>query len=120
MVKETLRFELELKECEIILVDDEGQEKTYMLKELTGKDRNKYLNKMTSRVKVGPNGKAMGIKSFDGMQSDLLKVSMFHESGEPVTVDEIESLPASTQQKLFDKAQELSGLDNAPDTEKND
>ena len=120
MTNEVLKLELEKKEIDVILTSD-GVDKKFTLKELSGRDRNKYLNKMTNRVKIDGKGKALGIKTFDGFQSDLLQVSLFDESGEAVTVDEIEEMPSSTQLKLFEAAQKLSGLDNdeEADSEKN-
>ena len=115
-----LRLKLEREEVNIILENKEGEEKRYTLKELTGKERNKYLNKMSNRVKIGQDGKAMGIKNFDGFQSDLLKLSLFDESGEHVSEEDIEEFPSSTQQKLFEKAQKLSGLDTTTENEKNE
>jgi len=111
-----LRLKLERKEMPVILEGPNGEEK-FTLRELSGAERNKYLNKMTNRVKMTKDGKAAGIKSFDGFQADLLKLSLFDEGDEPVSVDVIEELPSSTQQKLFDEAQKLSGLDSEPDNE---
>ena|GEM_PF-5081293 len=120
MADELIRLKLKCKEVDVILDGPDGEEKKYTLKELSGADRNKYLNKMSSRVKIGKDGKAMGIKNFDGFQADLLRISLFDENGEAVSVEEIEALPSSTQQELFEKAQQLSGLDNEPDSEKNE
>lgn len=122
MAGEELRVSLRRKEVPVVLEDDEGGvEKKWALRELDGTERNKYLNKMTSRVKISRDGKAVGIKSFDGFQADLLKVSLFDENDEPISVEEIEGLPSSTQQTLFEKAQELSGLDtDAGELEKKD
>jgi hypothetical protein len=117
---ETLRLKLERKEIDVVLESDDGQETKYKLKELSGAERNKYLNKMTCRVKVGADGKAAGIKTFDGFQADLLGICLFNENDEVVSKESIENLPSSTQQILFEKAQSLSGLDNAEGTEKNE
>ena len=116
---EELRLKLDRKTVSVVLEDESGTEHNYTLKELSGAERNTYLNKMTGRVKM-VNGQAQGIKSFDGFQADLLRISLFNDDDEPVSVDEIEALPSSTQQALFDKAQELSGLNAEPDSAKND
>lgn len=111
MSSECMRLSLVRKEVEVILEDENKQERKMVLRELTGADRNKYLNQMTSRVKIGKDGKAVGIKSFDGFQADLLGRCLYDENNELVTVEAIEELPSSTQALLFEKAQELSGLD---------
>ena len=66
---------------------------------------------MTGRVKIGKDGKAAGIKTFNGFQADLLTASLYDSNGDPATADFIESLPSSTQQNLFNRAQELSGVE---------
>lgn len=106
-----VRISLNRKTVDVIIEDD-GTEKRYQLRELNGRERNKYLNQMSGRVKMGPTGKVVGIKSFDGFQSDLLVRCLFDENNEKVTADFVEDLPASAQAELFEKAQELSGLDN--------
>ena len=117
---DALRLSLELKQVPVVLEKD-GTERQCMLKELTGAQRNVYLGKLTSRVKVNKEGKAMGIRSFKGFQADLLAHCFYNEEDELFTVEEIEELPSSTQQMLFDTAQELSGLEvEAEEAEKNE
>ena len=121
MSEETMKVSLKRQKVNVIFDDGEGQESKGILRELLGKERNKYLDKMTNRAKVSTDGKVIGIKNFDGFQADLLKDSLFHENEELFSIEEIEALPASTQQKLFERSQKLSGLDqDASDTEKND
>ena len=114
---EVLRLKAELAEVEVVLETEEGEERKFVLKELIGKQRNKYMNKMTDRIRISPQGKVLGMKNFDGMQADLLSKCLYNAEGELVTVDEIEELPASTQQALFQKAQDLSGLNQTEDDE---
>ena len=120
---DVLRFDAVCKEIDVVLCDPSDKtEKDYKLKELIGRDRNKYLNKMKNRVKLDGKGQSLGIKTFDGFQADLLKISLFDpKTDDFVSEDFIEDLPSSTQMKLFNASQELSGLDNAKDSEeKND
>jgi len=117
--RETLELSLVRTEIDVVLTDKDGEKKKWLLRELSGAERNRYLNKMTGRVKVGSGG-ATSIKSFDGFQSDLLHLCLIDEEGERVTKEVIEELPSSTQQTLFEKAQEISGLDSKEDDEGND
>lgn len=91
----------------------------WVLRELTGKSRDTYLNKLTGRAEI-KDGAVIRIDSFDGFQTDLLEVSLFDKSGTPIPKETIENLPARTQTALFEKAQEISGLNNDTGTEKND
>jgi hypothetical protein len=118
MENEVVRLKGACKEQSIVLEMADGEEKKYVLRELFGKDRNSYFNKMKGRVTVDKD-KNIQINDFNGFHAELLKISLFYESGEPVPVDEIEILPSTTQQKLFEMAQELSGLNTEQDSEKN-
>jgi hypothetical protein len=122
MEQEILKLSLELKSISVVLEGDNGADQKCTLKELTGKERNKYLTKMTGRIKTDPRtGKPTTLKTFDGFQADLLTRCFYNEEDILFTEDEIEALPSSTQQMLFDKAQELSGLNiDAKENEKND
>ena len=117
---ETMRLPLTRQEVTVVLEDGQGAEKRLVLRELDGAERNRYLNKMRNRVQI-QNGKATGIKSFDGFQADLLTMSLFSEDGVALLPEEIDALPSSTQQTLFEKAQRMSGLDREiSDDSKND
>jgi len=113
-----LRVSKRLKVVPVIM-EDGDEEKAWKLKELDGVSRNKYLDKLKSRVKFNQGGQA-SITSFDGFQAELLKRTLYNELDELVSVDEIESLPASTQQALFEASQKLSQLNEDKDAEKND
>jgi len=118
---EALRLQLIRKELPVVLEGSAGDEQKYTLKELTGAGRNSYLDQMADRSRLDKSGKVVGIKSFDGFQADLLTRSMVDSDGNAVTTELIETLPASTQTVLFEKAQELSGLDNKDEDDvKND
>jgi len=109
-----LRLSMRRREVPVVLFDGEGEdavERRWTIRELDGTGRNKYLDKVKDRVKIGRDGRTQGIKSFDGFQADLLKMCLRDENGERISVEEIEGLPASTQGRLFDLAQEVSGLD---------
>jgi len=110
MTREIMTLDLDFNEVDVVLKGKDGREKKYLLRELDGAKRNNYLNKMTSRV-IMKDGKAVGMKSFEGFQSDLLKLSLFDEDGKPVSEEEIEGMPSRTQEKLFEKAEKISGLD---------
>lgn len=124
----TLRLDLTMVDITVESSTPENT-KNWTLVELTGRTRNKYLAKVTGRATpVGKSGKIV-IKNFDGFQTDLLELCLRNKAVDendtpiPITRDEIEALPASTQQTLFEKAQEISGLNNTPDEddeEKND
>ncbi len=118
-MSEVMRLPLTRAVVQVIVETEDGQERMWELRELDGKERNSYLNKMAGRLRTDKGGKPVGMKSFDGFQSDLLTLCLRDEHGEPMTKQAIEDLPSKAQQALFEKAQELSGL-NVEDEGKND
>ena len=108
---EALKFTLEVKQ---IPVEIDGE--AYVLQELNGRERDKYLNDITARVKIGPDGKPAGMKNFDGMQGNLLVASLRKKEGSElisVPFNTIQGWPAKMQSALFMEAQKLSGLDES-------
>lgn len=106
-----LNFSLERKEVPVIL---DG--KNYKLKELTGKQRDLFLDNIGKRVNFVA-GKAAGMKNYKGLQSFLVSLCLCDENNEPVTEDTIQDYPASAQSALFKAAQELNGLNDEAEAE---
>jgi len=119
---EPLKLSLDLAEVEVVLTGADGEEKHWKIVELVASERNRYLNKLTNRTVIGSDGKTARIKSFDGFQADLLTLSLRDENDRLVPKDVIEGLPAKAQHALFEKARDLSGLnqDAEADVSKND
>lgn len=109
---EIFKFELELKEQQVELDGD-----LFTIFELTGKQRDEYLNSVSQRVNY-VNGKAAGMKNLTGLQSSLIALCLKDEAGKSVKETDIQQYPSSVQTKLFEIAQELSGLGKEEDPEK--
>lgn len=111
-----LKFSLTLKEVTVSL-DDES----YVLRELSGKQRDMYLNEIGPRMKFNAEGKTEGLTNYEGLQSGLLALCLYDKDGELVAEKVLQGWPASVLSDLFDAAQELSGLDKGAETKaKND
>lgn len=112
MSNEPLRFELRLNRRDVVLVDPEtDEEKNYYLLELDGTERDGYLNTVSSRIRVGADGKGQ-VKNFDGFQATLIAKSLHDaDTNEKVQLKVIQKFPAKVQGALFKAAQDLSGLD---------
>lgn len=102
---EKLTFETTLKELPVV-IDKEN----YTLRELDGQQKGKYLNQMGSRIELGADGKVSGFKDYAGLESTLLSLCLYNAEGVPVSKNVIDSWPSSMLTRLFDAAQELSGL----------
>ena len=109
---EKLVFSIALKEVPVTLTDKDKVVKNYVLKELTGEQSAEYLDGMSKRIKFS-KGEMESISSLKGLQSDLLVLCLRDSEDVAVPKKEIEGYPASVQTKLFNAAQELSGLTDA-------
>lgn len=98
-----------------IPVKIDGQE--YKLVELDGKQRDMYLGKLTNRVKYNVEGKPAGLKSFDGLQADLIVACLRDSSGNEVPIDTIQAWPARVVKGLYEAARDMNGLDEEKDGE---
>lgn len=114
---EPLKLKLNLKSVPVLMDTGDG-EREWTLKELTGEQRNVFLDEMKDRTIIGADGKPSGFKSFEGLQSGLLALCLYDENGKLIKKDVLEKMPSSAQQALFDSAQKLSGMDKAGAQEK--
>ncbi len=116
-------FELEMDEFPIKLKSKEtGQWDEYVLVELDGKLRDKYLNNLGGRIRTGPQGSST-LRNFEGLQSNLITRCLWKIVGadrEAVDEPTIQSWPARVQTKLYDKCREMSGLTDEKDNKEDD
>lgn len=102
-----LEFELDRRERPVKINNED-----YILVELDGRQRDKYMASIGRRSKTGADGKTE-LKNYDGMQADLIAESLYKIVGDerqPVAVAVIQSWPSRISSKLFDVASVLSGL----------
>jgi len=106
-----MQFSLKRKEIPIQLENEEGEIVDYKITELTGKQRDSFLNLMSSRTKYAADGTPAGIKNFDGLQASLLALCLTNSEGKKATVAELAEYPASVVNELYKAAQKLNALD---------
>lgn len=114
-------YELQLQEEEFSVKLANGVLIEYVLSELTGAGRDKYLASINARMKKDANGNTV-IQKFEGMQALLLCLAIRHKSTDAlVTEQEVQVWPARMVVDLFNKARKLSGLDEDAEADaKND
>lgn len=106
-----LVFETTLKEVSVVI---DG--KNYVLRELDGRQKGKYLNSMAGRIKLNAKGEVESFKDYAGLESTLLSRCLYDGDGKlvPASVmdgtDDQQGWPSSMLSALFDAAQGLSGL----------
>lgn len=105
-----LKFSLKLQELPVEIIDAEGVPKTFTLRELTGQQRDTFLQDMKKRVVPGSRKDEVEVKNFDGLCASLLTKTLLDEEGNFVEKDAIQAYPATVVQSLFEASQELSKL----------
>jgi len=109
MTDKVLNFSLTREEMPVRIGDGD-----YVLQELDGAERDRYLQDVGGRIRIAKDGNAAGVKNFKGMQAFLVSLALKKQvSGdlENVPVDTIQGWPSKVVSGLFDAARELSGLD---------
>ena len=91
-------------------LDNNGTTEEYVLHEMTAAARDKYMDTLASRMRMGPDGKPTGVTKFEGMQADLIVASLRTKDGAAVRKDTVQSWPSSTVSGLFEEAQKLNLL----------
>lgn len=110
-MQEVLKFNLTREEIPVVLVDKDGVERKYVLREMLGRDRDAYLTQMSKKMKFNDKGKVCGISSFDGLNAQLLSRCLYDENDEAVDIETIQDLPSRVQSDLFKTAQKMNALD---------
>ena len=105
-----LEFSLKLKEKPVVIIDADGVRKNYTLRELSGRQRGKYFGELGDRMEFDEQGRLKRVKNYEGLESSLLSRCLYDENNQLVKREVIEDYPASVLAKLFEAAQELSGL----------
>jgi len=103
-----MRFELKLAETPVTLVSVDGEEKDYILRELSGEKRDDFLNNVGKRTIPGVDNK---LNDFKDHQAVLINKCLFTAEGVAVSIPEIRAFPANVQKELFLACREISGLD---------
>jgi len=106
-----LAFKTTLKEVPVAI---DGN--SYILRELDGRQKGKYLNKMGGRIVLNAKGEVASFKDYAGLESTLLSLCLYDSENKlvPATVmdgtEEEQGWPSTMLTGLFDAAQDLSGL----------
>jgi len=98
-------FKTALRE-HVITIDN----KRYSLRELDGLQKGKYMNKMGTKVDLGPDGAIQSFKDYSGLETILLEECLYDENDKLVSTEVMQRWPSSLLTDLFRLAQELSGL----------
>ena len=107
--EQALSFSLKLKSVPITVELKDSTNVKYSLKELSGLDRDEFLQDMKGRTVLDKDGKE-DISNFKGLQALLLKRSLYDSSDAKVSAEALDSFPSSVLTMLYKEAQKLSGM----------
>ncbi len=85
--------------------------KKYTLWEATGEMVIKYRNETAKYLKIGTEGRATTVEGSANADPYLVSLCLTDEAGGPVSMATIKSWPNKVSQTLYEKAKELSGID---------
>jgi hypothetical protein len=125
-LQDSYEFTLEQQEVPVKIYDKEhDEEKWYIIREFTAKERDAWLNDVSGRMRTSEAGNVTGVKNFTGMQGMLLTLTMTHadcesskdgdtiiSNGKKVDMNTVQKWPARLQTRLFELAQRICGLDD--------
>lgn len=118
--KDLLVFDLRRQEKKLKITKLDGTAANWTLREIDGSQRVLYMNMMGTKMKTDADGKAVGIKDYTGVETNLIAMCLFDEKGESVGEAEIKKFPSQVQSNLYLACMKLCGLmDAAKDEVKN-
>lgn len=105
----------------IWLVGSDKKKRKYILQELTGEERDNYVDTKWSKQVQQKDGQTV-VTNMKGMAAELIHAHLWDcDSQKKVPVGEIQGWPSKLQTKLVDLCRKISGLDAAAKKEaKND
>jgi hypothetical protein len=104
-----LSFSTKTKFWPVEIKDGQGVSVKYELREMRAIARDKYMDRLAKRLVLDAKGNVVSLKSYDGMQTDLLTQCLFLDgTAVPISKEVLDTWPASTVGALFTAAQELN------------
>ena len=111
-VKEPMVFE-DLARIEVPVTVGSQQ---YVLREANGDTACKFQNARVARYEYNDEGKLVRLRDTADLEPFLVSLCLFMQDGvTPVSEVTIRSWPGKIQGKLYDRAKEISGLDETED-----
>jgi len=105
-----IKLSLKREELKVVLETPEGVEKTYTLREMSGRERDIYLTKMGDKFRYNSQGQVTGVKTFEGMHSILLERCLYDENNKLVSMTDLQNFPSRVLSELFSAAQKINAL----------
>lgn len=115
-----VKYSLKLKQQDIDLEGADGVERPYTIKEMTGNDRDTFLNWVADRMpKYDAAGKLTKNRDFKDHQLGLIQRCVYFE-GRRLSEAQIREWPASAQEFVYNLCQDINSIPKDTDQKKTD
>lgn len=105
-----MRISLKRKEIPFEIEKPDSTVTTYKLVELSGAEREAYLDSVRNRMTFGADGKPTGFSTFVGGNTELVAMCVRDENGKKVSKETIADWPGEALVELFEQCQKLNSL----------
>ena len=82
----------------------------YFLREASGDAAVKYVNARTNSVRLDKRGGGLSVHNIGNLAPLLVSLTLFDADGKPVAESTIRAWPNTTQEALYERSLDLSGL----------
>lgn len=117
-----IRISLRRKTIPVELELEDGKVVNWSLKEMTGGQRDAFLNITGKRMKTNRTGTSTIIKNYEGLHAELICRCLYDDQEKPVSKSFVQTkINSYAQAVLYAQCRELCGLtEEAQEAEKND
>lgn len=109
--QDPMKFDLD----EVVIPVSVG-DKEYVLREASGQAAVTWRNAIFSKTKLGPDGKPIGFGAMAEIEPLLVSLCLYNGDGRNVPEQEVRKWPARIQKALFERAKDISDLDEEDDS----
>jgi hypothetical protein len=112
--KQPRRFRRKLREELIEIENENGLPETFIVREMTGEQREMWQDTMSERRLTNAEGYVVGIKHFKDMQPGLIARCLYTwdgtKAGRQVSIQDIRKFPSETLDELYEFCLEVCAL----------
>ena len=106
----TFKFSVKTKSVPVILEDENGNEVTYHVHQLTGATADALRAAQAAKLVLDSEGNVKEVKDFTGQYTELLTRCLKDPKGVLVSKDVLDSWPDEALKGLYDVAADLNGM----------
>lgn len=110
-----MSFEIDFSDLTVIEIPVNISGEKYFLREASGEAACNYRNAVLKCTKLGPEGKPSSMEGIASVEPLLVSLCLVDSEGKRVPESLVKSWPSRVVKVLYDKAKEISELDDDTD-----